>query len=237
MGQSYFIWKGMDCRNMGVRLDGPVAVVRPEERVEHVTIPGRSGDLTETEGTDIYNSYIQTATILVHGAFRLREIWKWLKGSGYVTFSGEPDRKQPARIIGAVTLNKHSYNLDWWTGEVQFYCQPLKELIHDTPVTVTTSGTSVRNRGDVDARPMWKVTVAGSGSGKSVTLGTITVTGLTGGSVIWIDSDMMEVWNAAKTSTITQKSSGAFPVLVPGDNSVTFTGASSIEIEKRERFL
>ena len=237
MAQSYFSWNGIDCRSKGIRLAGPVPIIRPEERVKHVEIPGRSGDLTETEGEAVYNSYIQTATIHVPGWYRVREIYDWLRGSGYVTFSGEPDRRQKARIIGAITLNKASRNLDWWSGEIQFYCQPLKELIFDTPVTVTTTGTVVRNRGDVDARPMWKVTVAGSGSGKSVTLGTITVTGLTGGSVIWIDSDMMEVWNAAKTSTITQKSSGAFPVLAPGENTVTFTGASSIEIEKRERFL
>ena len=43
MGQSYFIWKGEDCRSKGVLLSGPVAVVKPEERVQHVTIPGRSG--------------------------------------------------------------------------------------------------------------------------------------------------------------------------------------------------
>ena len=235
--QSYFIWNGADCRSNGVTLRGPVPIVRPEERVKHVEIPGRSGDLTETEGENIYNSYIQTATISVRGGFRVREIYKWLRGAGYVTFSGEPDRKQKARVIGAITLTKISRNLDKWAGEVQFYCQPLKELIHDTPVTVTASGTNVRNRGDVDARPMWKVTVAGSGSNKTVTLGTITITGLTGGSVIWIDSDMMEVWNDDRTATVTQKSSGEFPVLTPGDNAVTFTGASSIEIEKRERFL
>ena len=67
MGQSYFIWKNKDCRSMGVKLSGPVPIVRPEERVEHVQIPGRSGDLTETEGAEVYNSYIQTASILVHG--------------------------------------------------------------------------------------------------------------------------------------------------------------------------
>ena len=237
MRESYFIWNGADCRSKGIILRKPVPIVRPQERVRHIQIPGRDGDVTETEGENIFNSYIQPATIQVIGGFRVREIYQWLRGAGYVTFHGEPDRKQKARIIGAVTLNRISNHLDIWAGEVQFYCQPLKELLFDTPVTVTTTGTNVRNRGDVDARPMWKVTVAGSGSGKSITLGTITVTGLTGGSVIWIDSDMMEIWNAAKTATITQQSSGAFPVLTPGDNSVTFTGASSIEIEKRERFL
>ena len=53
MGKSFFIWNGMDCRNMGVQLAAPVSIVRPEERVNHVQIPGRSGDLTETEGDQV----------------------------------------------------------------------------------------------------------------------------------------------------------------------------------------
>ena len=237
MGQSYFIWKNKDCRSMGVKLGGPVAIVRPEERVRHVEIPGRSGDLTETEGEDIYNSYIQTATILVHGGYRAGKVFDWLRGSGYVTFSGEPDRKQAARIIGAVTLNKHSYNLDWWAGEVQFYCQPFKQLLNEAKVTITSSGAAVRNSGDVSCRPMWKLTP--SATSATVTVGgkTFTVTGLTSGTVIWIDSDSMEVWNAAKTALLTVNSTGEFPVLAAGNNTVTGSGWSSIEIEKRERYL
>ena len=152
MGQSYFIWKNRDCRSMGVWLQGPVAIVRPEERVQHIEIPGRSGDLTLIEGEGIYNSYIQTASILVRGGMRIREIYDWLRGSGYVTFSGEPDRRQQARVIGAITLSKHSYNLDWWEGEVQFYCQPLKELLEEAVLTITATGT-VQNLGDVESRP------------------------------------------------------------------------------------
>lgn len=237
MGQSYFIWKNLDCRSMGVRLSGPVAIVRPEERVQHVQIPGRSGDLTETEGENIFNSYIQTAMIMVHGGYRVREIYNWLKGSGYVTFSGEPDRKQEARIIGAITLDRQSYNLDWWVGEVQFYCQPFKQLLQEATVTITSSGSTVRNNGDVACRPMWKVTP--SGTSVTITVGgsTFTVTGTTSGTVIWIDSDTMEVWNAAKTALLTKDSTGAFPVLAAGNNTVTGSGWSSIEIEKRERYL
>ena len=94
--QSYFIWNGVDCRSKGIKLSGPVSIVRPEERVTHVQIPGRSGDLTQLEGTNIFNSYIQTASILVPRWYNVREIYSWLRGSGYVTFSGEPDRKQLA---------------------------------------------------------------------------------------------------------------------------------------------
>ena len=239
--QSFFIWNGADCRSKGIILLGPAPIIWPEERVQHVQIPGVSGDMTETEGADIYNSYIQTVTMHVKGGFRTGEISRWLRGAGYVTFSGEPDKKQPARVIGAVTLNKHSRNLDWWSGEVQFYCQPLKELLQEAKVTVTTTGAAVRNGGDVTCYPMWKVTVSGSGSGKTISLGaggnTLTVTGLTGGTVVWIDSRSMEVWNAARTATITEKSIGEFPQLDTGNNTVTFTGITSIEIEKRERYL
>ena len=69
---------------MGVIMRGPAAIVRPEERVQHVTIPGRTGDLTELEGENIYNSYIQTVSISVRGGFRVRDIYKWLRGEGYV---------------------------------------------------------------------------------------------------------------------------------------------------------
>ena len=237
MAQSYFIWKNQDCRSMGVLLQGPVPIVRPEERVSHVEIPGRSGDLTELEGEEIYNSYIQTATIMVKGGFHVREVYKWLRGSGYVTFHGEPDRKQPARIIGAVTLQKHSRNLDWWVGEVQFYCQPLKMKLSDNTVTISSSGSSVLNAGDVQSRPKIKATANATSLTVTANGKTLTVTGLTSGQKYIIDSDIMEVTDNAGTTILTQNSTGDFPVLEPGSNTVTGSGWSALEIDRRERFL
>ena len=241
MGQSWFAWKGIDCRSMGVLLQAAVPIVRPEERVKHDEIPGRSGDLTEVEGQgdgdEIYNSYIQTATIIVRGGSHVRDIFRWLRGSGYVTFSGEPDRRQKARIIGAITLAKHSRNLDTYVGEVQFYCQPLKERMQEAVQTVTASGTNVRNNGDVTARPVYKVTA--SDTSFSVTVGdkTIAQSGVLVGNYYWIDCGTMEVWNQWHNNLLTKNSLGKFPMLAPGDNTLTGAGWSSIEIEKRERYL
>lgn len=237
MGQSFFIWKNTDCRALGVRLSGPVPIVRPEERVRHVQIPGVEGDLTQLEGENIFNSYIQTATILVPGGFRVREIYNWLKGADFVTFSGEPDRKQPARIIGAITLNKHSYNLDWWVGEVQFYCQPLKQLIQEKVTEVTASGTAVRNTGDVTERPVIKVTPSGSTAVISAGGKTITVTGLTSGTDIWVDCQIMDIFNSDRSASLLKNASGEFPQLTVGANTVTGSGWSKLEIHRRERFL
>lgn len=237
MAQSYFIWKNIDCRAMGCRLSGPVPIVRPEERVEHVQIPGRSGDLTEIQGTDIYNSYIQTATLMVMGGQHVREVYKWLRGSGYVTFSSEPDRKQAARIIGAITLNKHSHNLDWWTGEIQFYCQPLKQKLVSDTVTITSSGSAVLNLGDVIARP--RIEARASDTSMTITAGgnTLTLTGTTSGTTYIIDSEVMEVTNAAGTTLLTKNSTGDFPMLSPGSNSITGSGWNRLIIDKRERYL
>ena len=239
MAQSFFIWNGIDCRSKGIILRGPAAIVRAEERVKHVEIPGRAGDLTETEGADIFNSYIQTVTISVRGGMNVRNVYKWLRGSGFVTFSGEPDRKQAARIIGAITLNRISRNMDHWLGEVQFYCQPFKQLMDEK----ITSTSTVRNNGDVACKPKIKVTCTGDGQGGRasavITIGgkTFTVTDNLAGTILMIDSDAMVVTNSDGTADWTSYSSGEFPVLQPGNNTITGSGWSSIEIEKRERYL
>ena len=237
MGKSYFIWNGMDCRNMGVTLAGPVAIVRPEERVKHVEIPGRSGDLTQVEGENVYNSYIQTATIQVKGGYRVRDVFRWLRGAGYVTFSGEPDRRQPAWIIGAITLDKHSHNMDTWVGEVQFYCQPLKELLREETVEIITSGTTIFNAGDVTEKPKIKLTA--SGGNATITIGgnTTLLLNLTSGVNYVLDSETQEMINLSGGDSVTNQTVGLFPIIPVGSQAVTGTGWSKLEITRRERFL
>ena len=237
MGQSYFIWKNADCRSKGVTLGAPAQIIRGEERVSHVTIPGRAGELTLTEGDDIYQSYIQTVTIQMRGGVRVREILEWLKGSGYITFSGEPDRRQKARVIGAVSMNRHSRNSDYWTGEVQFYCEPLKELLNPATTEITSSGSTVANGGDVKSRP--KITATASSTSMTITANgkTLTITGLTSNNQYIIDCEAGMVTNAAGTENLTANSSGSFPELLTGANTVTGSGWSKLVFDRRERFL
>lgn len=237
MGQSFFIWKNADCRSMGITLAAPAQIVRGEERVSHVTIPGRPGELTMTEGDGIYQSYIQTVTIQGRGAYRMREILNWLKGSDYVTFGAEPDRKQKARIIGAVSMNRHSKNTDYWTGEVQFYCEPLKELLMPAATEITSSGSTVVNAGDVKSRP--KITATASSTSMTIIKGgkTLTITGLTSSNKYIIDCEAGMVTNEAGTENLTANSSGDFPVLDPGSNTITGSGWSKLVFDRRERFL
>ena len=233
--QSYFIWNGVDSRAMGIITKAHSPLIRPEERVNHVQIPGRSGDLTEIEGENIFNSYIQTVSFSAVGKDRAIGAFRWLRGEGYITFSGEPDRRQKARVVGAVTLERVSRNMDHWRGQVQFYCQPLKERTYDTAETLTAAGT-VYNAGDVDAYPVILAypsaayTMTVTVNGKSFIMTNIR-------GIRRIDSGAREVTNATKTVLCTIDSSGPFPVLHPGSNTIAGEGWLKLEIRKNERFL
>ena len=142
-------------------------------------------------------------------------------------------------MIGAVTLTKHSRRSDWWEGEVQFYCEPLKENLTEASETITTSGSTVKNTGDVQARPLLAVTASGTTVVIAAGGNTLTITGATSSRVYYIDCDAQIIWHIESNATVvdTQLSSGNFPVLNPGSNSITGSGWSSVTVTKRERFL
>lgn len=237
MAQSYFIWNGKDSRSMGVIMRRAAPLIRPEERVEHMTVPGYSGDLTLLQGQDIYNSYIQTVEISVREAWRVREVFRWLRGSGKVIFSSDPDKCQDARIIGAVTLERVSRNLDHWAGTVQWYCQPLKQRTYPITRTVTAAG-NLQMDGDVPTMPRIELTPSTSGTVTLTVNGsTFTIADAVEDSVIVIDSDAKEVTNQDGTTWLTKDTSGDFPTLLPGINTIGGSGWDNLTIDPRERFL
>ena len=232
--QYYFLWNGVNCRQRGIRLQSMPEIVRPEERVNHITIPGRSGELTQVEGNDIFNSYIQTIPLVVDNAADVAAAERWLKGDGYVTFCTQPTLQQRARVINAVTFKKHSRNSTWYEADVQFYCSPLKELISETNIEVTESGTVIDNPGDVNSKP--KIRIVGSGDitiragGKAIVL-----TGVESG---WtVDSDTEWILDGQGVPLMGVYT-GNFPELEPGEHLIQFTGnVTKLVITPRWRYL
>ena len=227
-----FTWNGVNSGNKGIRLQSMPQIVRPEERVNHVTIPGRSGEMTLTEGEDIYNSYIQTIPLIIDNKADVKAAELWLRGDGYVTFSCEPERKQRARVINAVTFQKHSRNSDWWEAEVQFYCDPIKHQVTEEAIEITTSGTTVTNPGNLKAFP--KIAITGSGAVTVAAGGrTLTIPECVDGWVIDCENEWILQNNIPQIGAC----SGNFPILNTGDNAVTFTGATKLTITPNWRYL
>ena len=227
-----FTFKNINSRNKGIRLQSMPQIIRPEERVDHVTIPGRSGEMTLTQGNDIFNSYIQTIPLIIDNAADVKAAEKWLRGDGWVTFSCEPERKQKARVINAVTFEKHSRNSSWWEAEVQFYCDPIKHAASEDAIEVTTSGTTVNNPGDMRGYP--KIAITGSGAVTVASGGaTLTIPNCVSGWVIDCENEWILAGNIPQVNAC----SGNFPIFNPGNNAVTFTGATKLTIEPAWRYL
>ena len=229
----YFKWNGTDSRTKHIRVPNRIPIIRPEERVQRITIPGRSGELTETEGENVYNSYIQTIEISVDGLANVHDVETWLKGEGQVVFDNQPQRSQKARIQGVVTLEKHSRNVDKWKGTVQFYCDPIKKDTAESNITITSSGTTVNNPGDMTAYPL--IAITGSGA-ITISAGgnTLTIPDCTSGWVV----DSENEWILSGTTPQGNVCSGNFPVLKPGSNTIAFTGSiTSLVITPRFRYM
>lgn len=221
MALHYLIWKGTNSRTKYIRVRNRMPIIQPQERVNHITIPGREGELTQVEGENIYEPYIQTAQVTVMGAAHVPEAEAWLSGDGDVTFDSQPGLKQAARIINAVTFEKFSRNLDLWQGDVQFYCQPIKYPVVQADIEVTSSGTALTNPGTLPAFPVMVITGSGAVS--------ITISGKT-----LIIPECVSGWTVdcrnkwiLNGSGVPQFNAwqGEFPQIPTGSSSISFTGS------------
>lgn len=56
--EAWFVFKGIDSRKMGVYVTRMPETVRPERKIESITIAGRNGSLHMDDG--VYESYDRT---------------------------------------------------------------------------------------------------------------------------------------------------------------------------------
>lgn len=234
MADRYFIWNGVNSSTKHIIMNDRAPIIRPEERVNHITIPGRMGELTQVEGDDVYNSYIQTLAVTVEGKANVPAAEAWLKGGGLVTFDTQPGLQQRARVINAVTFQRHSRNADFYTGDVQFYCDPVKSLINEEDIQVTSSGTTLTNQGTLPAFPLIEIT--GSGA-VSISIGgkTLVIPACVSG---W-KADCENQW-ILSSNGVPQFGAwqGEFPEIPVGNSTITFTGSiTKIKITPRWRYL
>lgn len=238
---SYFVWNGVNSRDMGIYLDAPAPVIRGKERTVDATVLGRAGTLTLTEGEDIYEPYTQQ--LILRAREDAHEVSKWLRGSGWVSFSAEPEKRQQARVINQISFKKMSRHLSWYEGTVAFHCQPLKRLVHEGEYAIVHAA-SVTNLGDVTERPVITLTGAygdislGFAHGSAIEL--LTITGLDedyGGCVV--DCGARQLLSLDGKTLLTNLTGGVFPFIEPGTAEFRLTGshAGTATIGRRQQWL
>ena len=226
--QDYFLWNGVDCRTYGIHVTEQPPITIPLERSTQTNVPGRPGSLTQLEGEDVYDDMILTATCFISDPALIPAIAAWLKGSGTVTFANRLGGHYKARIVNQIPFEKILRGNPHCSFSVNFRCFPFWYLENVENISLYTSTQIIQNPGSVYSEP--KIKVFGSGN-ITLMIGTqIVELQDVDGSII-LDSVLQEAYkeDAVGTSTLqNEKMSGEFPILRPGANAISWTGAVSL---------
>lgn len=229
----YFLWNGVDSRQMGVIVSSYPPIIRPAERVIQQTIPGRAGALTTLEGADIYESYTKSFVIGLRPGTDAQAVIRWLRGSGEAVFGNEPGFVYFGRILAAVQFEKvGSWALK--TAGVQMMVQPYKGQNPPEPaMTVKASTTSIYNPGDVAARPFLTI---GSAGNVSIQIGDVSMAIQSAPAGLQIDCDAY-VMKTSEGGIWAGSWTGDFLRIQPGNNAVAITGGGNITMKPNWRWI
>lgn len=154
--------------------------ISPRERYESITIPGRSGSLTLTEGNEVHDNitlsctaYIESTEYYKDGALhnRVAEITQWISGEGKYEFYGHPDGYYKGRLANQVSFDRIVQGNPHKVFTFQFDCQPYLYLHEGDEVKQIRqqSTYSIVNIANEPAKPLIKI--YGSGEGTIMTQG------------------------------------------------------------------
>lgn len=202
--------------------------ISPKRRDEAITISGRHGTLTATDGT--FEPYILQAEFIVKDLSKTDKICSHFKGEGDLIFSNNLDRKYKARVNNQIEFSRIIRSLKRFT--VEFEVQPFMYEAAPAPRTLTEP-TSILNIGTFESEPI--ITVYGQGD---ITLTINNLNLILNG----IDGEITlnsEILNAYKdTLSLNNKMSGDFPIFSVGENVISWTGSvTKLEIMPNWRWI
>ena len=238
--EPYFIFRGIDSRDIGVVVEDMFDVHRPKRNVQTIQVPGRDGRLTQDDGT--YDTYTISGKINCFGA-PLSDVYAWLSGSGDLILGDEPTRSIHASASAQIKNTRFRCDGCYDSLQVSFDCQPFRYHVEQTEgandIILTSSPATVSNPGTHKSAP--RLTIEGTGDAV-LTIGTqiLEATDLAGGVIV--DTELCECFDLTETALRNDRVTlmdDKFPVLHPGANIISWTGdgVTKITITPRWRDL
>lgn len=223
--EPYFIFRGIDSRDIGVVVEDMFDVHRPKRNAQTIQVPGRDGRLTQDDGT--YDTYTISGKVNCFGA-PLSDVYAWLSGSGDLILGDEPTRSIRASATAQIKNTRFRCDGCYDSLQVSFDCQPFRYHVEQTEgandIPLTSSPATVSNPGTYKSAP--RLTIEGTGDAV-LTIGTqiLEVTDLAGGVIV--DSESCECFDLTETALRNDRVTlmdDRFPVLQPGANIISWTG-------------
>lgn len=237
--EPYFIFRGIDSRDIGVVVEDMFDVHRPKRNVQAIQVPGRDGRLTQDDGT--YDTYTISGRVNCFGV-PLSDVYAWLSGSGDLILGDEPTRSIRASAIAQIKNTRFRCDGCYDSLQVSFDCQPFRYHVEQAEgandIILTSSPATVSNPGTYKSAP--RLAIEGTGT-VTLTIGTqvMQLTDLEDGVII--DTELCECFDLTGSMLLNSKVTllgDTFPVLAPGANIVSWTGAvTKVTVEPRWRDL
>ncbi len=232
--KDYITWKGINSRTIGITVTELPEIILPEERVTFTDLPGLSGSLTQTEGTDVYKDITLAVKCYVPDPTpqAVQAIAAYFRGSGRLELPSRPDGYYEARVINQIPFSKILRGNAPRTFTVSFRCKPFLRLYSGETAQEITSGSFLLNPTGIQAKPL--ITVTGSGA-ITLLVGTkiIQLTGIEDG--ITLDSELQEAYygNELKNTQMT----GEFPLFGAGNTAISWTGGNVTAVSVTPRWV
>lgn len=217
-------WNGVSSDDVNVKVQYYPNEYSPSKKYTPVSVPGRNGDLVFEEGA--FQNVTRSYTVYANGEHcnfprLLRAVNAWLlapKGYCKLADSYNPDIFYMATFVGGTDWENKFNRLG--VADIEFNCKPQKFLASgEDQRDITATATVIENPTPFVAKPLMEVSCTGSGTitfgGKTLTLSSTTGT-------FTVDCEIGEVYTS--TQNLNGKASGSFPELVPGANTIAFTG-------------
>ncbi len=124
----WFKWNDVDAKTYGVQiLTLPPIETTPIERTNEVTIPGRSGTLTITEGDDIYDKISLSCSCIIEDTSKIASFCGWMKGAGKAKFSNRSDGYYKARVANQISFDKVLRGYDLRSFSIQLSAEIVQQ--------------------------------------------------------------------------------------------------------------
>ena len=228
----YLTYGDIDTRVFQVGIYGDKLALAPERDQEFVKVPGRDGDLILDNGR--YNNITVSYKAFIirnynYNMMALRNALMSKKGYQRLQDTINPEE---FRLGKAIPFNIEEHGI-LKAGEftMQFVCKPQRFLTEgEIPIEVTAA-TSLLNAYEETAKPLIRAYGTGTFS-----IGGVAVEITSASSYTDIDCELQEAYKdtlATNCNSNIVLTNNVFPVLKPGENAITLSGITKLEITPR----
>ena len=229
----YFTFKNINNKTLGLEVATRPSIPAPVQRGEYIQIAGRDGSLLNTDGTyENIEITVEMNTVSSRASLwntNLRRAKNWLRGSGVLRFSDDPDVFFRVKAAGVGEVSRRAKRGGDFTAV--FVCEPFTYYNAGTKeMTAQEAGFNPY----YTCRPIYRIT--GNGT-CTLTVNGKTMTALVGQNLT-IDTEKLIAYRTDGTLQNTAVT-GDYDdlILQPGENAIAITNGFTLTVQPNYRSL